>query len=70
MPPADHFPARLRQLREAAGLTQAQLAAAAGVRQATVSDLENGKQTPTVSTLSDLAEALDVEFLALFDPAE
>jgi putative transcriptional regulator len=34
---------RLRDVREARGLTQAQLAERIGVRQATISDLETGK---------------------------
>lgn len=33
----------LKEAREAAGLTQVQLAEAVGVRQATISDLETGK---------------------------
>ena len=34
---------RLKEWREKRGLTQAQLAEAVGVRQATISDLETGK---------------------------
>lgn len=45
-------------LRKLRGLTQAQLAAALGVQQGHVSDLENGRRRPTVATMQDLARAL------------
>lgn len=52
----------LRALRETAGLTQKQLAAAAGVRLATLSELETGTTTdPRLSTLAKLADALGVK---------
>ena len=44
--------------RKAVGLTQAELAAAAGIRPATVSDIESGKIDPRLSTLKALAKAL------------
>jgi len=37
--------------RKAAGLTQEQLAKRAGIRQETLSRIESGKQTPSLSTL-------------------
>jgi len=53
---------RLRELRDAHGLSQQALAAAAGVRQATVSDLESGKaQAVSFRVLEQLADALGVE---------
>ena len=39
-------PAELRAARKSLGLTQGQLAAVLGVRQATVSDWERGKHSP------------------------
>ena len=52
---------KLREIRERRGLSQAQLAAAAGVRQATISDLETGKaKTLRLTLLEALAVALDV----------
>jgi transcriptional regulator with XRE-family HTH domain len=52
---------RLRELREAAGLSQTALAERAGVRQATVSDLERGKSKGVeFATLEALADALGV----------
>lgn len=61
---------RLKELRTAAGLSQEQLAAAAGIRQATVSGLETG-QTKRVdfATIEALAKILEVEPHALFETA-
>jgi DNA-binding XRE family transcriptional regulator len=44
--------------RKSVGMTQAELAAAAGIRPATVSDIESGKIDPRLSTLKALAKAL------------
>lgn len=44
--------------RKSVGLTQSELAAAAGIRPATVSDIESGKIDPRLSTLKALAKAL------------
>ena len=53
---------RLRELREAKGLTQQALADKARVRQATVSNLELGKkQRIDLGILERLARALNVE---------
>ena len=50
---------RLKELREARGLTQAALAAQVGVRQATISDLENGTtRLDTLHLIDKLCEAL------------
>lgn len=59
---------RLKELRTAAGLSQEQLATAAGIRQATISGLETG-QTKRVdfSTIEALATVLEVEPHALFE---
>ncbi|MFT4546311.1 MAG: transcriptional regulator with XRE-family HTH domain [Pseudoalteromonas tetraodonis] len=48
----------LRQLRENARLTQAELATRSGIRQATISGLENGHTSPQSSTIQALATAL------------
>ncbi|HOX20356.1 MAG TPA: helix-turn-helix transcriptional regulator [Gemmatimonadales bacterium] len=59
MAPA-HF--RLKALREAAGLTQAALAARVGVRQATINDIENGhSRQDTLALIDKLCQALDCE---------
>jgi transcriptional regulator with XRE-family HTH domain len=53
---------RLRELRLALGLTQAQLASRARVRRATVSRLENARITSIdLEVLEKLADALGVE---------
>lgn len=51
----------LRTLRERAGYSQARLGQIAGVRAATISDIETGRITdPHYSTVSKLALALDL----------
>lgn len=52
---------KVRELRESLGLSQAQLAEAVGVRQATISDIETGKaKTLRLALLEGLAFALKV----------
>ena len=59
--PATEYAALLRQLRAEAGLTQEELAAAAGVSPRTISDLERGiNQTPRKATAVLLADALQL----------
>lgn len=57
---------RLREVRLAAGLTQADLAERAGVSRKTVNTVENGVFTPSVLVALSLAQALDVSVEALF----
>jgi len=52
---------RLKELREKAGLSQSQLAIKAGVRQATISDLEGGKTRRLLEVIDKLSAALKVE---------
>ncbi|ALJ82890.1 helix-turn-helix domain-containing protein [Ketogulonicigenium vulgare] len=51
----------LRQARKAGGLSQADLAAKAGLWQRTVSTLETGAADARLETLFDLLAALDLE---------
>ena len=52
----------LKHYREAAGLTQSELAKRVGVRQATISDLETGKSRRIeLDLLEKLAKALGVK---------
>jgi transcriptional regulator with XRE-family HTH domain len=68
---ADNFAPRLKELREAAGLTQTQLADRIGTSVRNVSRLETGAQEATWPTAVALAEALGVNCLAfLEEPAE
>lgn len=50
---------RVKQAREDAGLSQAELGGRIYRRRATISDIENGKSELTVTTLALLAAALD-----------
>ena len=49
---------RIRRLREAARLTQEELATAAGIGRVTLVRIENGEQSPRYETLVALAGAL------------
>jgi putative transcriptional regulator len=52
----------LRRFRDAAGLTQMQLSERAGVRQATISDLETGNaERIAFSTIEKLCRALSIK---------
>lgn len=50
--------ARIRSAREAAGMTQEQLAKESGLQQSHISRLEKGEHSPTSKTLSKIAMAL------------
>jgi transcriptional regulator with XRE-family HTH domain len=54
------FGRRLKELREAAGLTQKELAQRAGVVPGAVGHLEQGRRQPTWATVRALAKALGV----------
>lgn len=59
---------RIREAREAAGMTQEELANAADLPQPHISRLENGKHSPTSMTLEKIAKALGVS-ATTFDPS-
>ena len=66
------FADRLRDIREAAGLSQAQLAEKAGMHRFGVSKLEQGLRAPSWATVQALAAALGVsceEFQVAGEPA-
>jgi transcriptional regulator with XRE-family HTH domain len=54
----DHVGARVRELRSARGLSARELASRAGVTPAYLSRLENGRLSPTVSTLTRVMRAM------------
>ena len=56
---------KLRELRQKKLLTQAELAEMAGVRSATIADLERGKHRPRPSTIRKIAAALGIRPEAL-----
>lgn len=66
--PAANLANNLRQLREARGLTQQQLAAASGVPRATCSNLETGSANPTLNVLLEISAALQVSIEELIAP--
>lgn len=58
----------IKRLRTERGLTQQALADLVGVRQATISDIENSKsRLDTLDLIDALADALDVEPGDLFE---
>jgi transcriptional regulator with XRE-family HTH domain len=64
------FHAKLRELREAAKLSQADLANLAGVSKGGLADLEQDRYKPTWETVLKLAAALGVSCEAFNEPAE
>lgn len=60
----------VKRLREARGWIQAKLAVEAGMAPSAVNQIENGKRSPSASSLSKLARALDVEVADLFPKAQ
>ena len=57
---AEWFAGRLRELREAAGLTQQQLADRSGTGWRTIAHLEGGDRQPSWGTVLALCQALGV----------
>lgn len=57
--------AQVRNLRKAKGMTQAQLARAAGILRPNLSRIEAGKHRPTLDTLERIAAALKVPVVDL-----
>jgi putative transcriptional regulator len=57
---------RLKEARQAAGLTQAELAEKAGVSRKTVNTVENGVFVPSTILALSLARALDAKVEELF----
>lgn len=54
------FANNMRGLREAKGMSQGDIHRATGIDRAYISNLEAGKQNPTLETIAKLAEALGV----------
>jgi transcriptional regulator with XRE-family HTH domain len=61
--------ARLRALRTAAGLTQAELARRTGIHRPNIARVEAGRHTPSIETLARLAAAIGVPTGRVLDPA-
>lgn len=58
------------RLRREKGLTQEEVAARSGFSQQYLSGLERGRRNPTVITLYELAQALDVSHVDLIMPTD
>jgi len=56
----------LKRIRQSRGLSQAQLAEAAGVKQATISRIESGTNNPSLAVADQIATALKVSTVELF----
>ena len=65
--PESPLPARIRAAREAAGVTQAELAKILGTAQSQIVRYETGQQEPTVSRLQAIAKALKIKPSKLLD---
>jgi transcriptional regulator with XRE-family HTH domain len=62
-----HFSTRLREARERLGLSQEEVARRSGVHPTEVSRIEAGKRDPRISTLCQLAKAVEVKPGQLLD---
>jgi len=65
----DHLADNIKALREARGLSQQQIARAAGIPRATWTHLESGAANPTLAVLVRVANALQVRLDELLAPA-
>lgn len=61
-----YFVNDLRKVRKAKGYTQEELARASMISQNTISDIERGKQTPSMFHALWIARTLDVHITNLF----
>lgn len=58
---------RLRELRKRKGINQEKLAELINVDPTTISNIENGKNYPSLANLENLLEVLDSSFIDAFD---
>jgi transcriptional regulator with XRE-family HTH domain len=58
---------RIKELRKRAGLSQDQLAEKVGIEAKYLSRIEVGKRYPSLETLENIADSLEVEMKELFD---
>jgi transcriptional regulator with XRE-family HTH domain len=64
--PMENLGARLKRARQKSGLALREVARQLGVSASFVSQMENGKSTPSVATLYSMAQLLDVSIDELF----
>ena len=67
---SSRFGARVREARSARGLTLEELATAAGISRATLSNLERGEHSPSLNAATDVARALGVSLSQLLGEEE
>ena len=65
----DDFRRNLKRIRELRGMTQAEMAARAGIAAASISHFETGQRAPALDTLVKLADALSVTVDAILGRA-
>ena len=58
------------RIRKGKGLTQERLSELCGLSQQYLSGLERGKRNPTIVTIYEIAQALDVSHVELVTPVE
>lgn len=58
--------ANLRRIRRTSGMSQEVLAHRAGIAPSFLSQIENGKRSPTITTLDAIAGALNIQIVDLF----
>lgn len=54
------FASNMKRVREAKKMSQGDIFRATGIERAYISNLEAGKQNPTLETIEKIAQALDV----------
>jgi transcriptional regulator with XRE-family HTH domain len=62
--------ARIKELRKRLGISQEELASRAGMHWTYLSDLERGRQTPTLDMLNRVARGLGVTLAKFFAPLD
>ena len=70
IPAAQLFGERLKQRRQALGLTQAQLFEQTGITAAYVSFIERGRANPTLDMMVKLADAVGAEAWEMIRPTD
>lgn len=63
----NRLPARLKEARQALGLSLDAVSKLSGVSRSMVSQIERGESSPTISTLWNLTRALQVDFAGLLE---
>jgi len=62
--------ARIKELRKRLGISQEELANRAAMHWTYLSDLERGRQTPTLDLLNRLARAFEITLAEFFEPLD